>query len=137
MNNTNSKLTNDEKELIIVATSSLNHCLYCIVAHGAVHRIYSKRPLVADQVAINYKNADITERERSMLDFAMAVASGKPLEENHFAELEKNGFDKEDAWDIGSIAAFFALSNRMAHLLDMKPNDEFYTMGRIPKSKSK
>ncbi|CAD5118503.1 DgyrCDS7198 [Dimorphilus gyrociliatus] len=136
MNDPNSKLTNDEKELIIVATSSLNHCLYCIVAHGAVHRIYSKRPFVADQVAINYKSADITEREKIILDFAMAVASGKPLEHNQFEELEKIGFDKEDAWDIGSIASFFALSNRMAHLLDMKPNDEFFTMGRIPKNKS-
>lgn len=135
MDNPNSRLTNDEKELIIVATSSLNHCLYCIVAHGAVHRIYSKRPLVADQVSINYKSADITKRERCILDFAMAVASGKPLEEKHFEDLEKQGFNKEDAWDIGSIAAFFSLSNRMAHLLDMKPNDEFYTMGRIPKNK--
>ncbi len=129
-------LTKAEREMIVVATSAANECQYCVVAHGAILRIYAKNPLIADQVAINYRQADITPRQKAMLDFAIKVAV-RPAEvdETDHAALHAHGFNDEDIWDIGAIAAFFALSNRMAHLTNMRPNDEFYLLGRIPKSK--
>ena len=127
-------LTKAEREMIVVATSGANDCLYCIVAHGAILRIYAKDPRVADQVAVNYRKADITPRQRAMLAFALKVALDSPaIAEDDFAALRAHGFSDEDAWDIGAIAAFFALSNRMANLIAMRPNDEFYPMGRVPK----
>jgi uncharacterized peroxidase-related enzyme len=124
-------LTKAEKEMIVVATSSANRCLYCIVAHGAILRAYSKRPLLADQVAGNYLKADLTPRERAILDFAMRVATeAYRIEDHDFAPLHAHGLSDEDVWDIGAIAAFFALSNRMANLTAMRPNDEFYAMAR-------
>ena len=129
-------LTKAEREMIVVATSGANQCQYCVVAHGAILRIRAKNPLVADQVAINYRKADITPRERAMLDFALKVAlSAQQLEDADFAALRTHGFSDEDAWDIGAIAAFFALSNRMANLTNMRPNDEFYLLGRVPRGK--
>ena len=130
-------LTKGDREMIIVATSAANQCLYCVVAHGAILRIYEKKPLVADQVAVNHRKADITPRQRAMLDFAMKVCSAShTIEDSDFAALRANGFSDEDAWDIGAITAFFGLSNRMANLSAMRPNDEFYLMGRVPKSKT-
>ena len=130
-------LSKGEREMIIVATSAANQCLYCVVAHGAILRIYEKKPLVADQVAVNYRKADITPRQRAMLDFAMKVCTAShTIEDSDFAALRANGFSDEDAWDIGAITAFFGLSNRMANLSAMRPNDEFYLMGRVPKSKT-
>jgi uncharacterized peroxidase-related enzyme len=124
-------LTKAEKEMIVVATSSANHCLYCIVAHGAILRAYSKRPLLADQVAGNYLKADLSPRERAILDFAMKVATqAHRVEDTDFGPLHAHGLSDEDVWDVGAIAAFFALSNRMANLTAMRPNDEFYTMAR-------
>ena len=129
-------LTQAEREMIVVATSGANECQYCVVAHGAILRIRAKDPLVADQVAINYRKADITQRQKAMLDFAMQVAlDAATVGDDDLAALRKHGFSDEDIWDIGAIAAFFALSNRMANLTSMRPNDEFYMMGRIPKSK--
>jgi uncharacterized peroxidase-related enzyme len=127
-------LSKAEREMIVVATSAANHCQYCVVAHGAILRIRAKNPLVADQVAVNYRKADLSTRQRAMLDFAMKVAldSGKIAEED-FAPLRAQGFSDEDVWDIAAIASFFALSNRMANFTGMRPNDEFYLMGRIPK----
>jgi uncharacterized peroxidase-related enzyme len=120
-----------EREMIVVATSAANGCLYCVVAHGAILRIRAKDPLVADQVAVNHHKADITPRQEAMLDFALKVsqASGA-IDDADFAALRAHGFTDEDAWDIGAIAAFFALSNRMANLISMRPNDEFFRMGR-------
>ena len=127
-------LTKADREMIVVATSSVNDCLYCIVAHGALLRIYGKHPLVADQVAANYRKADITPRQKTMLAFALKVAAGgSEVGDADFEALRANGFSDEDAWDIGAIAAFFALSNRMANLIGMRPNDEFYLMGRVPR----
>jgi uncharacterized peroxidase-related enzyme len=127
-------LTKAEREMIVVATSGANDCLYCIVAHGALLRIYAKHPLVADQVAVNYRKADITARQKAMLAFAMKVAlRSAEIEDADFTALREHGFTDEDVWDIGAIAAFFALSNRMANLIAMRPNDEFYTMGRVPR----
>ena len=127
-------LTKAEREMIVVATSGANHCLYCVVAHGAVLRIYAKHPLVAEQVAVNYRDADITPRQKAMLAFALKVAQQSvEIGEQDFAALRAHGFSDEDAWDIGAIAAFFALSNRMANLTRMRPNDEFYLLGRLPK----
>ena len=127
-------LTKGEREMIIVATSAVNQCLYCVVAHGAILCVYEKKPLVADQVAVNYRKADITPRQRAMLDFAMKVCSAShTLDEADLAALRPHGFDDEDAWDIAAITAFFGLSNRMANLSGMRPNDEFYLMGRLPK----
>ena len=124
-------LTKGDREMIVVATSAANQCLYCVVAHGAILRIYEKKPLVADQVATNYRKADIPPRQRAMLDFAMKVAGGAgEVEESDFEALRAHGFSVEDIWDIGAIAAFFALSNRMANLTAMRPNDEFYLLGR-------
>ena len=129
-------LTKAEREMIVVATSGANQCQYCVVAHGAILRVRAKNPLIADQVAINYLKADLTPRQRAMLDFAMQVAlEAASVEEADFAELREQGFSDDDIWDIGAIAAFFALSNRLANLSAMRPNDEFYLMGRVPKSK--
>jgi uncharacterized peroxidase-related enzyme len=127
-------LTKAEREMIVVATSGANDCLYCIVAHGAILRIYAKNPLVADQVAANYREADITPRQKAMLAFALKVAlrSAEIVDED-FAALRAHGFPDEDIWDIGAIAAFFALSNRMASMVNMRPNDEFYLLGRVPR----
>jgi uncharacterized peroxidase-related enzyme len=130
-----SGLTKADKEMIIVTTSSDNHCLYCVVAHGAILRIRAKNPLLADQVAINYKKADITPRQRAMLDFAMKVsnASGS-IEAPDFETLRAHEFSDEDIWDIAGITAFFGLSNRMANFTSMRPNDEFYALGRAPRA---
>ena len=130
-------LTKGDREMIIVATSAANHCLYCVVAHGAILRVYEKKPLVADQVAVNHRKADITPRQRAMLDFAMRVCTAShTVEDADFAALREHGFSDEDAWDIGAITAFFGLSNRMANLTGMRPNDEFYLMGRVPRTKA-
>ncbi|HMR69453.1 MAG TPA: peroxidase-related enzyme [Rubrivivax sp.] len=129
-------LTKGDREMIIVATSAVNRCLYCVVAHGAILRVYEKKPLVADQVAVNPRKADITPRQRAMLDFALKVCSASnEVEEADFERLRAHGFGDEDIWDIGAITAFFGLSNRMANLTGMRPNDEFYLMGRVPRSK--
>ena len=129
-----SGLTKAEREMIVVATSGANDCLYCIVAHGAILRIYAKHPLVADQVAVNYRKADISPRQRAMLAFAMKVAvNSVAIDDADFTALHEHGFSDEDIWDIGAIAAFFALSNRMANLISMRPNDEFYLLGRVPR----
>jgi uncharacterized peroxidase-related enzyme len=126
-------LTKAEREMIVVATSSVNQCLYCVVAHGAILRIRAKNPYVADQVATNYRKADITARQKAMLDFAIKVSGGgQTVSAQDFAELAGHGFSDDDAWDIAAIAAFFALSNRMANVTGMRPNDEFYMMGRTP-----
>jgi uncharacterized peroxidase-related enzyme len=127
-------LSKAEREMIVVATSGANDCLYCIVAHGAILRIYAKNPLVADQVAVNYRKADITPRQKAMLAFAVKVAMRSvEIDDDDFATLRAQGFSDEDIWDIGAIAAFFALSNRMANLIAMRPNDEFHLLGRVPK----
>jgi uncharacterized peroxidase-related enzyme len=129
-------LSKGDREMIIVATSALNHCLYCVVAHGAILRIYEKKPLVADQVAINPLKADITPRQRAMLAFAMKVCTASDtVTDADFAALREHGFDDEDAWDIAAITAFFGLSNRMANVTAMRPNDEFFLMGRVPRTK--
>ena len=128
-------LSKADREMIVVATSAANDCHYCVIAHGAILRIRAKNPLVADQVAINYLKADITPRQRAMLDFAVKVAlASRQIGESDFAALRDHGYSDEDIWDIGAIAAFFALSNRMANMIDMRPNDEFYLLGRVPKS---
>lgn len=129
-------LTPSEKEMIVVATSARNHCLYCVVAHGAILRIYSKNALVADQVAINHKTADISERERVMLDFALYISQDVgELNDAWEQKLQSVGFSQDDIWDIGAITAFFGLSNRLVSLTNTPPNPEFYLMGRIPKQK--
>ena len=121
--------------MIIVATSGANHCLYCVVAHGALLRIYEKNPLLADQVAVNPLEADITPRQRAMLDFAMKVTlEAHRIDDADFAALRAHGFSDDDAWDIAAIAALFSLSNRMANVASMRPNDEFYLMGRVPRA---
>jgi len=131
-----SGLTKGEREMIVTTTSAANHCLYCVVAHGAILRIYEKKPLVADQVAINYRKADISPRQRAMLDFAMKVClHSDEIADADFAPLHAHGFSDEDIWDIASITAFFGLSNRIASFTNMLPNPEFYTMGRVPKEK--
>ncbi|MEY4122846.1 MAG: hypothetical protein RLZZ457_1684 [Pseudomonadota bacterium] len=131
-----SGLTKGDREMIVTTTSAANNCLYCVVAHGAILRIYEKKPLVADQVAINYRKADITPRQRAMLDFAMKVCQhSDQIEDADFAALHAHGFNDEDAWDIAAITAFFGLSNRMASFSGMMPNPEFYVMGRVPKQK--
>jgi uncharacterized peroxidase-related enzyme len=126
-----SGLSKAEREMIVVATSGANQCQYCVVAHGAILRIRAKNPLIADQVSVNYRKADITPKQHAMLDFAMKTAMQPwTIGETDFATLRAHGFSDEDIWDIGGVAAFFALSNRMANLINMRPNDEFYTMGR-------
>ena len=129
-----SNLTKGEREMIVTTTSAANKCLYCVVAHGAILRIYEKKPLVADQVAVNYRKADISPRQRAMLDFAMKVCQhSDEIDDADFAALAAHGFDDEDAWDIAAITAFFGLSNRIASFSGMQPNPEFYLMGRLPK----
>ena len=127
-------LTKGDREMIVTTTSAANNCLYCVVAHGAILRIYEKKPLVADQVAVNYLKADITPRQKAMLDFAMKVCHhSDQIQDQDFATLHAHGFDDEDIWDIAAITAFFGLSNRMASFSNMMPNPEFYLMGRMPK----
>jgi uncharacterized peroxidase-related enzyme len=127
-------LTKAEREMIVVATSGLNECLYCVVAHGAILRIRAKNPLLADQLATNYRKADITPRQRAMLDFAVKVSQrAEEVEEADYADLRSQGFSDDDIWDIASISAFFALSNRIANAFSMRPNSEFHLMGRIPR----
>ena len=127
-----SNLTKGDREMIVTTTSAANSCLYCVVAHGAILRIYEKKPLLADQVAVNYRKADISPRQRAMLDFAMKVClESHAIEDADFAALYAHGFDDEDAWDIAAITAFFGLSNRMASFTGMQPNPEFYLMGRM------
>ena len=124
-------LSKAEREMIVVATSNVNQCQYCVVAHGAILRIRAKDPLIADQVAINYRKADINDRQKAMLDFAMKVSqSAQEIGEADIQALKAHGFDEEDVWDIAAIAAFFGLSNRLANVTGMRPNAEFYTMGR-------
>ena len=130
-----SGLTKGEREMIVTTTSAANHCLYCVVAHGATLRIYEKKPLVADQVAINYRKADISPRQRAMLDFAMKVCQqSDQISDADIDALHAHGFNDEDAWDIAAITAFFGLSNRMASFSGMMPNPEFYLMGRTPRT---
>jgi uncharacterized peroxidase-related enzyme len=130
-----SGLTKGDKEMIVVATSAENQCLYCVVAHGALLRIFEKKPLVADQVAVNHRKADITPRQRAMLDFAMKVCTDSAsIGDADFEALRAHGFSDEDAWDIAAITAFFGLSNRMANATSMQPNDEFFLMGRVPRA---
>ncbi|HEX6707648.1 MAG TPA: peroxidase-related enzyme [Albitalea sp.] len=132
-----SGLTKGEKEMIIVATSGANHCLYCVVAHGAILRIYEKNPLIADQVAVNHHKADITPRQKAMLDFAMKVClDSATVGEADYAALRQHGFSDDDAWDIAGITALFGLSNRVANTISLRPNDEFYLMGRVPKART-
>jgi uncharacterized peroxidase-related enzyme len=127
-------LTKADRELIVVATSGANDCMYCVVAHGALLRIYDKNPFIADQVAINHRKADLPPRRRAMLDFALKVAlRSAEVHDADYAALRDHGFTDEDAWDIAAIAAFFAMSNRLANMTSMRPNDEFYLMGRVPK----
>jgi uncharacterized peroxidase-related enzyme len=129
-------LTKGEREMIVTTTSAANQCLYCVVAHGAILRIYEKKPLVADQVAVNYRKADITPRQKAMLDFAMKVClRSHEVNDDDFAPLHAHGFSDEDIWDIASITAFFGLSNRLASFSNMQPNPEFFLMGRVPKAK--
>jgi uncharacterized peroxidase-related enzyme len=130
-------LTKGEREMIVTVTSAANQCLYCVVAHGAIVRIYEKKPLLADQLAVNYRKAQITPRQRAMLDFAMKVSErSHEIDDADFAALHAHGFDDEDLWDIAAITAFFGLSNRMASFAGMQPNTEFYLMGRVPKEKA-
>ena len=129
-------LTKGEREMIVVATSAHNQCIYCVVAHGAILRIREKNPQLADQIATNYRKADITPRQKAMLDFALKVSkSSHELSNSDIEDMQKQGFSNDDIWDIGAISALFALSNRMANLTSMRPNDEFYLLGRIPKEK--
>jgi uncharacterized peroxidase-related enzyme len=129
-----SGLTKAEREMIVVAVAGANGCQYCVVAHGAILRIRAKNPLIADQVAINYREADITPRQRAMLDFALKVAEdSRAIDERDFAVLRAQGFTDEDIWDIAGVSAFFSLSNRFANFVALRPNDEFYLMGRAPK----
>ncbi|MET4575884.1 peroxidase-related enzyme [Ottowia thiooxydans] len=132
-----SHLTKGDREMIVTTTSAANQCLYCVVAHGALLRIYEKKPNVADQVAVNYRKAtDISPRQRAMLDFAMKVCQrSHEVEDADFEALHQHGFDDEDIWDITAITAFFGLSNRVASVTGMQPNPEFYLMGRVPKEK--
>jgi uncharacterized peroxidase-related enzyme len=130
-------LTKGDREMIVTTTSAANKCLYCVVAHGAILRIYEKKPLVADQVAVNYLKADISARQKAMLDFAMKVClQSEQINDADFAALHAHGFDDEDAWDIAAITAFFGLSNRMASFSNMLPNPEFYLLGRVPRQKT-
>jgi len=130
-------LSKADREMIVVATSALNHCIYCVVAHGAILRIREKNSLIADQVATNYRKADISPRRKAMLDFATKVAArSHAVNDDDFDALQSHGFDDEDIWDIGAIAGLFALSNRMANVADIRPNDEFYLLGRVERERS-
>jgi uncharacterized peroxidase-related enzyme len=132
-----SGLSKGEKEMIIVATSAANQCLYCVVAHGAILRIVEKAPMVADQLATNHRKADVTPRQKAMLDFAMKVClRSAELDDADFSALREHGFSDDDAWDIAAITALFGLSNRMANAMSLRPNDEFYLMGRVPRAKA-
>ncbi len=129
-------LNKAEREMIVVATSGANDCLYCVVAHGAILRIYTKNPRIADQVAINHRKAEITPKQRAMLDYALKVClHSNEIEASDFEALRTHGFTDDDIWDIGSITAFFGMSNRLANITSMKPNEEFYLMGRVPRAK--
>jgi uncharacterized peroxidase-related enzyme len=129
-------LSKAEREMIVVATSGANHCQYCVVAHGAILRIRAKDPRIADQLAVNYRKADLSARQRAMIDFAMQVAlHSDTVDEASLQALQAHGFTTDDAWDIAAIAAFFAMSNRLANVTSMRPNDEFYLLGRVPKAK--
>ncbi len=129
-------LTKGEREMIVVATSAHNQCIYCVVAHGAILRIREKNPQLADQIAANYRKADITPRQKAMLDFALKVSkSSHEISNADIEDMRELGFSNDDIWDIGAISALFALSNRMANLTSMRPNDDFYLLGRIPKEK--
>jgi len=124
-------LTKAEREMIVVATSNVNQCQYCVIAHGAILRVRAKNPLIADQVAVNYRKADITPRQKAMIDFAMKVSlAAYSVGEDDFAVLSDHGFDQEDMWDIAAISSFFGMSNRLANVTSMRPNEEFYSMGR-------
>ena len=124
-------ITKAEREMIVVATSNANQCQYCVVAHGAILRIRAKNPLIADQVAVNYRKADITARQKAMLDFAMKVSmQANEVGDADIDTLKRHDFTEEDAWDIAAIAAFFGMSNRLANVTSMRPNDEFFAMGR-------
>jgi uncharacterized peroxidase-related enzyme len=130
-------LSKDEREMIVVATSATNRCTYCVVSHGALLRIFSGHPLLGEQVAVNYREAELSERHKAMLAFAVKVAGDSAaVGETDFQRLREHGFDDEAIWDVGAITAFFALSNRMANLVAMRPNDEFYTLGREPRPPS-
>ena len=130
-------LTKGEREMIVVATSAHNQCIYCVVAHGAILRIREKNPQLSDQIATNYLKADITPRQIAMLDFAIKVSKNShEISNSDIVDMQKLGFSNDDIWDIGAISALFALSNRMANLTSMRPNDEFFLLGRIPKEKS-
>jgi len=136
MQKTSGSLSKGEREMIVVATSAANQCLYCVVAHGAILRIYEKQPLIADQVATNWRKADLTARQRAMLEFALKVCQrSNEVNEDDFDALRLHGFDDDDAWDIAAITAFFGMSNRLANVTGMRPNEEFYLMGRVPKTK--
>ena len=129
-------LNKAEREMIVVMTSGANDCVYCVVAHGAILRVYTKNPRIADQVAINHHKAEITPKQRAMLDFAHKVClHSNEIDEPDFAVLREHGFTEDDIWDIGSITAFFGMSNRLANMSSMRPNDEFYVMGRVPRAK--
>ena len=129
-------LTKAEREMIVVATSAANDCLYCVVAHGAILRVVAKHPLIADQLAVNWRKAELTPRQRAMIGFALKVATdSRAIGDPDFRELHAHGFDDEDAWDIAAIAAFFAMSNRLANTVGMMPNPEFYLMGRVPRER--
>jgi len=129
-------LNKAEREMIVVTTSGANDCVYCVVAHGAILRVYTKNPRIADQVAINHRKAEITPKQRAMLDFALKVClHSNEIDEPDFAALRAHGFTDDDIWDIGSITAFFGMSNRLANMSSMRPNDEFHLMGRVPRQK--
>ena len=129
-------LNKADREMIVVTTSGANDCVYCVVAHGAILRVYTKNPRIADQVAVNHRKAEITPKQRAMLDFAMKVClESNEIDESDFVALREHGFAEDDIWDIGSITAFFGLSNRLANMSSMRPNDEFYLMGRVPRAK--
>ena len=129
-------LNKAEREMIVVTTSGANDCVYCVVAHGAILRVYAKNPRIADQLAINHRKAEITPKQRAMLDFALKVClHSNEIDEPDFAALRAHGFTDDDIWDIGSITAFFGMSNRLANMSSMRPNDEFYLVGRVPRQK--
>lgn len=131
-----SGLSKAEREMIVVATSGANNCQYCVVAHGAILRIRAKNPTIADQVAINYRKSDLSPREMAMLDFAMKVSlDAQDVDDSDYQALYPHGFDDEDIWDIAAITAFFGLSNRMVNFASMRPNEEFYMMGRLPRER--
>ncbi len=127
-------LSKGEREMIVVATSAVNQCLYCVVAHGALVRIYEKQPLLADQVAVNYLKADLTERQKAILAYALKVCErSQDVGDEDYATLRRHGLNDEDIWDIAAITAFFGMSNRIANAISMRPNEEFFLMGRVPR----